>query len=277
MFLKMAKQFTAIVCFSLFLLSCNEYQKVLKNTEVKPKYDMAEKFYNEGDYMRAKRLFEQIMPKYVGKPQGERVMFFFADSYFKDGDYYLSGYQFERFIKSYPQSEKLQEALFLEAKSYYMVSPKYSLDQTDTNKALAKLQNFINTYPDSEYFEEANTMAQELTRKKQKKEIEIAKQYEKIGEFDLPRLVSAVAALNNFISENPGSIYKEDALYYRLKAATFWAENSIFSRQPERFQEAKDFYEDLIKAYPDTKFDKEASSLLKKIEKNLNRDKALSK
>ena len=124
---------------------------------------MAEKFYDAEDYKRANRLLEQIAPKYIGKPQGERVMFFLADSYFQTKDYNMAGYQFERFLKSYPKSDKAAEAGFYGAKSYYILSPKYSLDQTDTDKALLKLQNFINTYPESEYLVEANIMAKDLT------------------------------------------------------------------------------------------------------------------
>ena len=119
---------------------------------LKAKYDMAETFYEEGDFRRANRLLEQIAPKYVGKPQGERVMFFLSNSYFQRGDYNMAGYQFERFVKSYPKSDKAVEATFLGAKSYYKLSPEYSLDQTDTDKALLKLQNFINTYAESGIF-----------------------------------------------------------------------------------------------------------------------------
>ncbi len=265
----MMRSILPILFSFIFLVSCNEYQKVLKNEDVKAKYDMAEKFYEEGDYKRAKRLFEQIAPKYVGKPQGERVMFFFADSYFKTGDYYLSGYQFERFIKSYPKSDKIQEASYLGAKSYYELSPKYSLDQTDTDKALGKLQNFINTYPESEFFADANAMAQELTTKKEKKQIEIAKQFDKLGEFNYPILVSAISALDNFITDNPGSEYREDAFYYRVKASANLAFNSTPRRMQERLNEAMEAYNALKKSYPDTKYDKEATNLYEKITKRL--------
>jgi len=258
------------VFFSLFfLVSCNEYQKVLKNEDVKAKYELAEKYYEEGDFKRANRLFEQIVPKYIGKPQGERVMFFFANTYAKTNSHYLASYQFERFVKSYPNSDKLQEALFLEAKSYYELSPRYSLDQSDTDKALNKLQTYINTYPESEFFSEANTMAQELTVKKEKKEIEIAKQFDKIGEFNFPILVSAVSSLDNFINENPGSTYREDAFYYRVKASTVLALNSTQFRMKDRLDEAMDAYNALMKSYPDTKYTKEATGLHKKITKRL--------
>lgn len=79
---------------------------MLKNEDVKAKYDLAEKFYDAGDFKRANRLLEQIAPKYIGKPQGERVMYFLADSYFQTKDYNMAGYQFERFLKSYPKSDK---------------------------------------------------------------------------------------------------------------------------------------------------------------------------
>ncbi len=254
-----------LVAIVFLFSSCNEYQKALKNESIKEKYDMAEKLYNEGDYKRATRLFEQIAPQYAGKPQGERVMFFFADSYFQIGDYYLSGYQFERFVKSYPNSDKMQQASFLGAKSYYELSPRYSLDQTDTDKALSRLQAFINTYPDSEYFDEANKMAAELTTKKELKQFEIAKQFDKLGEFDFTVLISAITALDNFITENPGSIYREDAFYYKLKSSTNLALNSTTIKKKERLEEAVAAYNALKRSYPETKYGKEADALYKKL------------
>jgi len=80
-------------------------------------------------------LFEQIISKYRGKPQAQRIIFFFADSYFQTKSYYLAAYQYENFVKSYPKSERIQEATFKAAKSYYFQSPKFSLDQEDTYTA----------------------------------------------------------------------------------------------------------------------------------------------
>lgn len=254
------------------LSSCNEYQKVLKNTDVKAKYDLAQKFYDEEDYKRANRLFEQIAPKYVGKPQGERVMFFFANTYFQRKDYNMSGYQFERFIKSYPKSEKVPEAAFLGAKSYFKLSPAYSLDQTDTDKALVKLQSFINTFPDSEYFAEANKMAKELTTKKERKAFEIGKQFNKLGHFDYTFLTPAIAAFDNFISDYPGSIYREEALFLKFESATEFGLNSFSRFKSERMDDAKTAYKALKKQFPETKFADDAAKLLEKIEKDLSKN-----
>ena len=258
-----------ILCLACVLYSCSEYQKVLKNEDVKDKYEMAQRLYEEEDYKRSNRLFEQIAPKYIGKPQGERVMFFFANSYFERGDYNMAGYQFERFLKSYPKSEKVPEAAFLGAKSYYELSPEYSLDQTDTDKALTKLQSFVNTYSESIYFEEANMMAKELTTKKEKKAFEIARQFNTIGEFDYSFLTPAVAAFENFISDYPGSVYQEAALYYKFDSTSQLALNSFESLKPERLKEAKVAYATLRKQFPETAYAKKAENMLKKIDKEL--------
>lgn len=265
----MPRLLTSLLFMLVITSSCSEYQKVLKNTDVKAKYDMAQKYYEAEDFKRANRLFEQIAPKYVGKPQGERVMFFLSDSYFQQKDYNMSGYQFERFIKSYPKSEKVPQAAFLGAKSYYQLSPKYSLDQTDTDKALVKLQGFINTFPESEYFDEANAMAKELTTKKERKAFEIAKQFNKLGEFNYDLLKSAVASVDNFVSDFPGSIYREEAFFIKLQATTNLAMNSFEVLKKERLNTAKEAYEAFRKQYPESVFDENAADLLKKIDKEL--------
>jgi outer membrane protein assembly factor BamD len=260
--------FTAAMGLML-LTSCSEYQQVLKNNDLTEMYELANRYYQEEDYFKAKRLYELIAPKYAGRPQGERLSFFFADAQFKTRAYYLSSYQFERFIKAYPNSDKREEASFLEAESYYHMSPRFSLDQTDTDKALEKLQNFINNYPNSEYFNRANERVQELKIKKERKAFEIAKQYDNLGEFNLPVLFSAIKSLNNFIIEYPGSIFREEALFIRIKSATVLAENSTSNRMMERYEEALDYYKDFRRYYERSKFDEEVEYYYSKIQSGL--------
>jgi len=269
MFFKM-RSIVFLLASTALLFSCSDYQKVLKNEDINAKYELAEKLYNEGEFKKANRLFAQIAPQYIGKPQGERIMYFLSDSYYKIGDYNFAGYQFERFLKSYPKSDKAAEAAFHGAKSYYMLSPSYTLDQTDTDKALDKLQNFINTYPDSEFMPEANAMAKELTTKKERKAYEIAKQYTRLGKsYILDYSVSAVAAVDNFVSDHPGSVFREDALYLKVQATTNLALNSTLNRKKERLQDAKAAYNALLKLYPETKYAEDASKLVEKVDQEL--------
>jgi outer membrane protein assembly factor BamD len=229
--------------------SCNAYQKMLNNPDVAAKYKAAEAYYNTGEYRRANRLYEQILPSYRGKPQAQRVIFFFANSYLQTKDYYLAAYQFESFVKSFPQSDKLQEVSFLAAKCYYMLSPRYSLDQANTNDALDKLQIFIDNYPNSEFLAEANTYVQELQTKLEKKDFEISKQYHTIRDYK-----AAINAFDNFIAAYPGTPFREDALYYKFLSSYEIATNSIYYKKLDRLKDLQGIYDIITRYYPETLF-----------------------
>ena len=235
---------------SFLLLSCNDYQKLLNSPENEvDKYNAAEEYYENGEFRRANALIEQIIPSYRGKPQGERLVFFFANSYFETRSYYSAAIQFENFIKSYPNSQRIQEAYFMEAKSYFMLSPLYTLDQDDTFTGIDKLQVFINRFPNSEYVAEALELMEQLQNKIEKKEFEVSKQYYTIRDYS-----SAIKSLDNFIADNPGTIFREEALYYRWLSQYEIAVNSIESRINERVTELERSLENFLRYYPDTIF-----------------------
>lgn len=248
----------------VFIASCSEYQQALKSEDIGLKYRVADSLYNTGKYSKSVKLWEQIVPSYRGKPQAERVMYLYADSYYKAEDYYLSGYQFERFASSYPQSEKIAEAQFKSARSYYELSPTYNLDQSQTQKALEKLQAFIGDYPESEYTERADTLIKELSVKLQKKDFEIAKQYNTIMKYPV-----ALAALDDFISDYPGSPFREAAFFYKLDSQHKYAVGSFDVLVAERLKEANDIYNTLVRYYPEGDYRAQADEIKKDIDERL--------
>ena len=150
---------------AFLLISCSEYQKALKSDDVAIKNEAANKMYEAGKYVKAIRLYEQIAPAYKGKPNAERMFYFYSMSLYKSKQYYLAGYQLENFVASYPKSEKREEAAFYAAECFYKLSPVYSLDQTDTEKALDKMQRFIDIYPESQFLPQANVYVKKLKEK----------------------------------------------------------------------------------------------------------------
>ena len=239
-----------LILFSFLVMSCNDYQKLLNSSENEvDKYTAAEEYYENGEFRRANALIEQIIPSFRGKPQGERLVFFFANSYYETRSYYSAAIQFENFIKSYPNSQRIQEAYFMEAKSYFMLSPIYTLDQDDTFTGIDKLQVFINRFPNSEYLTEALELMEQLQNKIEKKEFEISKQYYTIRDYS-----SAIKSLDNFIADNPGTIFREEALYYRWLSQYEIAINSIESRINDRITELERSLENFLRYYPDTIF-----------------------
>jgi len=258
------KKFLSVLLIIVLLSSCSEYQRALKSEDVGKKFDAAVTQYEKGKYTKAIRLFEQIAPAYRGKPQAEKMFYLFAQSYYKTEQFYLAGYQFESFVSGYPKSEKAEEASFLAAKSYSMLSPVYSLDQTDTNKAIGKLQGFIDTYPNSPYFAEANASLKVLTDKLEKKVYENAKQYNTISDFK-----SAIVALDNFIADYPGTQFKEEALFYKFDSAYQLGINSVPSKMEERLNNAKIAHANLMKFNSATKHKAKADEMLARIDKDL--------
>ncbi len=258
------KNFFYILITFIVLSSCSEYQKALKAEDIATKFKMGEDLYNAEKYAKANKLFAQIVPNYRGKPQAEKLMYLYSMSFYKIKDYYISGYQFERFATSYPKSEKLEEASFLSAKSYYMLSPVYSKDQKETKQAIDKIQNFIDLFPESQYLAEANTLVNELDYKLQKKAFEIAKQYNRISDYQ-----ASIKSFDNFFFEFPGSSLLEDAFFYRLDSAFKLAINSIEYKKRARLEQAKEFYIAFKKKYINSEYIGEVDAMATVIEEEL--------
>lgn len=267
-----------LVVFSFFLFSCGEYQKVLNKGSVDEQYKMAVKIYESKKYAKALRLFEKITPAFRGKPQMERIQFMVAQSKFNEKNYSPSGYYFDRFTKNYPKSSKREEAAFLSAYSFKLASPVFSKDPTDTNKALEAYQTFINAYPDSDKIEEANKHYKELRYKLQKKYFEIAKVYYTTADYDLRNYKAAIQAFDNLLGDYLGSEFKEEALYYRLKAAHDFVLKSTDRRKPERIKDAIEAYEKLKRNYPESKYMEDSNEMLATLQSEKERiDKIIDK
>lgn len=258
------RSITILLILAATLVSCGEYQRVLKQTDIAKKYNMADSLFNKGKYKKSLRLYEQVVPAYRGKPQAERVQFLYATNLYLLKDYYAASYNYERFATSYPKSDSAEVAAFRSVESHYRTSPKYTLDQEDTEVALEKLQVFLTSYTDSEYHDKANEMSAELQTKLERKEFDIAKQYLRIMDYK-----AAIAAFDNFIKRNPGSDFQEEAYLRRVESAYLLAKHSTPSLVQERSINAKDYYKEYSKYYKETEFSEEAEDLSEKIDEVL--------
>ena len=256
MFLTQLKKTLGLFAILILLSSCSEYQQLIKKGDLAAKTKAAEDYYKEGDYKRALRLFQLIVPSYRGKPQAERVLFYEADTYYQLRDYYISSYKMERFTVSFPKSDKREEAEFKAARSSYELSARYSLDQTETLEGLDKLQRFINDHPESEYLEDANKYALELQGKQERKYYEIAKRF-----YHREIYKSAIKAFDNYLLNYPGSDFTEKALYYKQESAYELAINSFEKLVPERLKAAKEYNESYLEYGKEEEFINKAQKI----------------
>ena len=104
-----------------------------------------------------------------------------------------------------------------------------------------------------------------VTREKlEKKAFEVAKQYNTIEDYK-----SAIVALDNFMINYPGTIYKEKALYYKFDSSYKLAINSVPSKMQERLEDAKTAYNNLVKLNTNSEFKNKADEMLARIENDL--------
>lgn len=258
------KQIILLVFILVAFGSCGEYQKAVKSKDHAVHFEVGKKMYEKGKHAKSIVLFNAIGTAYRTKPEGEDMYYMLANSYYIQKQYLLSSYSFGILISNFPKSEKVEEASFMVAKCHYNLSAKYSLDQVDTDKAIDKLQSFIDKFPDSKYLPESNEMMKVLTRKLEKKSFEIAKQYNTISHYK-----AAITALDIFMYDNPGSIYREESLYLKLDSGYKLAINSVEDKKEERLRKAKKYYAALIAFNKDTEFKKKADDMLASIEKEL--------
>jgi len=262
---KNMRKILLLLTIFLSLVSCSEYQKVTKNPDIPAKIALAEKLYNEGKFGKAITLYEQIKNTSKGKVKNERIDYFYSDALFQKKRYLLSQYTLERFAKRYPKSEKAEQAAFNSIYSYYVETPIYSLDQTDTYEAITKIQKFIDTYPNSKYMKEANQYMKDLNTKLERKDFEIAKQ-----QHDLEAYKSAIKNFDNFLLDYPGTTFKEEALFFKLKSAYLLGINSVEKKKEMRLKNALSIGKSILKHFPNSKYIEEINKMSSKATELLN-------
>jgi outer membrane protein assembly factor BamD len=240
----------------LVMVGCSKHQKLVKSTDNEAKYAAAIDYYEKKDYYRALQLFQQLINFYQGTEKAEKMQFYYAYCYYYQKDNVLASYYFKRFVTNYPRSPYAEEAMYMNAYCYYLDSPVSSLDQENTYTAIKELQLFINFYPDSPRVAEANDLIDQLRAKLQRKDLDIAKLYLKMRLYE-----AAIYSYNNVLKEYPDTDYKEEILYFILKSNFYYAENSILSKQAERYQGTLDAYNELVFQYPETQYLKEAKNM----------------
>jgi outer membrane protein assembly factor BamD len=240
----------------LFLASCGEFRKIEKNPDWRVKYEGAMNYFAKKDYYKAASLYEQILPIVRGLPEGEKVQFNLAYCQYYEKMYLIASEQFKTFYETYGRSPLVEEARFMSAYSLYVHSPNYNLDQNSSIQAMAALQEFLNRYPSSKFVEQAVEAIDITQQKLERKGFENARQYFKMRSYK-----AAIVAFDNFRLNFPDSKFLEEAHYLTVVAKYELAEQSIYSRQEERYAEVVELYKQLVDRYPKSGFLREAEKI----------------
>ena len=258
----------ALCLATLFFVGCkSKFEKLRNSNNITMKYQEAVKLYEKGKYSKALILFDDLASKYRGRAEAEDLFYLIANANYKLKDYTSARFHFRSFASTYENSPRAEECLYMSAYCYYLESPRHSLDQDNTNKAINELQLFINRYEDSPRVEEANKLVQNLREKLERKAFDNAKLYYNMGLADDYR--AAVIAFENVLRQYPDTKFAEEIEFLMLKSQYLYADNSRFFRQEERFNDAIDYYNSFVENYPTSKFKSEADDLKKSADKKI--------
>lgn len=254
--------YAALLALLMTSASCNDFKKLQKSTDLNKKYESALKYYEKGDYLKSQILLEELIPLYRGQGRAEDILYYYAFTTFEMGDYALAGYHFKNFVRTYPNSPKAEECAYYNAYCYYLNSPGYTLDQTDTYRAMQEFQVFINQYPNSSRLEDVNKHIDVMRGKLERKSFEAAKLY-----FQMEDYKSAIVAFNGTLKEFPDSPHKEEINYLILRSHYLLAVNSIDAKKDERINATIENYRKFISLYPQSAYLKDAEEIERNAQK----------
>lgn len=259
-------QFAAILLLAVMGISgCkSKFEKLRASNDTARKYQEAIKLYNNKKYTKALVLFDDLVLKFRGRAEAEDLYYYHAYTNYRLNDYLTARHQFRTFVDTYPNSPKAEECRFMSAYCYYLEAPVYTLDQSNTQKAMESLQLFINIYPESERATEAADLIEELRGRLEKKSYENAKLYLDIGDYK-----AAVIAYENSLRDFPDTEYAEEIEFQIAEAQYLYAFNSSEYKLEERFQEAISYTNDFIKNYPESTYLKDANKLISNANKKI--------
>jgi len=163
--------------------------------DLQERFNRGKAFLEKKKYLRAQEEFNYVVVSGSHTDLGDDAQFYLGESYFFNKEYILAIAEYDRLVRRMGFSPYVEKARWRICQSYVEESPKYYHDQEYTRKALEKLQEFIEDYPQSEYREEALKTVAELRNKLAKKIYETSLLYIKMEEYK-----SAIITLEDLIN-----------------------------------------------------------------------------
>ena len=256
------KKYLLILLAFFTLAACNsQYDKAMKSADKNLILKTANDYFAKKKWQKALALYERSTNLVSGTDEMGNVVYNTAYANYYDKNYKLAGYQFKNFTVSFPQDKRTEDASYMSALCYYKGSMQYNLDQSSTESAINELQNFIDTYPQSEKSKNINGLIDELSYKLEFKAFENAKQYYKMGEYK-----AANVAFENVLNDFPSTKLRAKITDYLMKSRYELAMKSSFDLKEERLESATAYAKQLEKEFPNSNTSTEAASMRRRME-----------
>jgi len=165
-----------LVAVALLLSGCSSGEST-KTLTVEERFAQAKALFDRGSYLDAINEFTVITLQYQGSTHAADAQYYLGECRLGREEYLLAAFEYMVVKRNYPASPRVPDALYKLAFSYFKLSPKSSLDQQYTKRALDEFQSFVEYYPSHPMAVEAEARIKELNVRLAKKAYETARLY----------------------------------------------------------------------------------------------------
>lgn len=168
------------ILFGIHLFGgCSSSQEVT-TLSAEERFERAKTLFDNEDYLEAINEFTVLTLQFQGSAYADDAQYYLGECRFARGEFLLGVFEYQQLMRNMPASPLVPDTQFKLGLSYTMLSPKSTLDQSYTLKAIDELQTFVEYYPSHPQATRAEEIIRDLTNKLAKKSFEIAEQYSKL-------------------------------------------------------------------------------------------------
>ncbi len=167
----------AVVVMMLLSLSGCGSSEAVKELTAEDRFKHAKALYDDRDYLEAINEFTVITLQNQGSAVAPEAQYYLAECRFDRGEYLLAAFEYQVLKRNYPASPRMGDAQYKLGLCYYDLSPRSSLDQEYTRKAIDEFQTFVEYYPKNKNVADADEKIKDLTVRLAKKQYETARLY----------------------------------------------------------------------------------------------------
>jgi|TARA_Y100000310_G_scaffold83358_2_gene80030 outer membrane protein assembly factor BamD len=171
-----------LLCTALIISGCAG-NKSIQDIDYNAEFEKGKTALAKKKYTKAQSLFNNVVIGASHTELGDDALFFLGESYYFSKEYLLAIAEYDRLIRRMPFSPFVEQSRYRICEAYVLLSPKYFQDQTYSEKALGKLQEFIDDYPNSKHQEKMQADIKKLRNKLSHKSYESAVLYIKMEEY----------------------------------------------------------------------------------------------
>ncbi|MDB9722797.1 MAG: outer membrane protein assembly factor BamD [Fidelibacterota bacterium] len=139
-----------LIALSFIITACSNKNN-LRDTDYDLEFEKGKTALSKKKFVKAQTHFNSVVIGASHTELGDDALFFLGESHFyAKKEELLAIAEYDRLIRRMPFSPYVERARYRICEAYVRMSPKYFRDQTYSEKALEKLQEYIDDYPSSD-------------------------------------------------------------------------------------------------------------------------------